>query len=515
LHVHTPASILNNQFPRDAQGEPDWEAYITCLQATNVAVLGATDYFTIDGYKRLREFHAQGRLPKIATILPNIEFRLSHVLSSKKDSVPRRLSLHVIFSDDVSPQDIEEHFLHDIKFFYQGSPQAADEVRKLKPSNLAELGSRLKAEHAPFREGGRSDLEIGAMTAVVNHDDVSEILRNDSRFRGQYVLVYPEEGFTLIEWDGQDHLIRKGILQKADMVFSANPKTVQWCLGQAPYEGGPEAYVREFRSLKPCIHGSDAHSLPEVAWPCARRGTAGHICQEKDPEVCALRYCWIKADPTFEGLKQLLYEPAERVVIQAANPAPFKSRYSLRTVKIDPVKVNGELSIAATDIPLNDALVAVAGGRGSGKTAFVDLIGNCYTDRCKSDDPNSFARRVSTDNDNVKITLAFKDDAVFSKTVCESKFVEEGDIVYIAQGELERYVGSGSDLNKYVNELIFESSQVRNSVASFEFHRFGDVVLSCEQMVAVNRVPFLTWRTRPPTRSEREFKRMASKQRQN
>ena len=27
------------------------------------------------------------------------------------------------------------------------------------------------------------------------------------------------------------------------------------------------------------------------------------------------RYCWIKADPTFEGLKQIVCEPEERVYI--------------------------------------------------------------------------------------------------------------------------------------------------------------------------------------------------------
>ena len=32
------------------------------------------------------------------------------------------------------------------------------------------------------------------------------------------------------------------------------------------------------------------------------------------------RYCWIKADPTFEGLRQILYEPEDRVWIAKAPP---------------------------------------------------------------------------------------------------------------------------------------------------------------------------------------------------
>lgn len=52
----------------------------------------------------------------------------------------------------------------------------------------------------------------------------------------------------------------------------------------------------------PCIHGSDAHSIEKIFGPDQQR------------------YCWIKADTTFEGLLQILYEPAERVLIQSNSP---------------------------------------------------------------------------------------------------------------------------------------------------------------------------------------------------
>ena len=31
-------------------------------------------------------------------------------------------------------------------------------------------------------------------------------------------------------------------------------------------------------------------------------------------------YCWIKANPTFEGIKQILYEPTLRVSLDEINP---------------------------------------------------------------------------------------------------------------------------------------------------------------------------------------------------
>ena len=136
LHVHTPASILNNQFPRGIDHGPDWETYVAAVEATDVAVLGATDYFTIDGYKVLRAYQEKGRLQDTA-LLPNIEFRLDTFVASRKDGErQRRLNFHVIFSEEVLPQDIEEHFLHDIYFNYGGTPGDKNDRRKLKGAAL-------------------------------------------------------------------------------------------------------------------------------------------------------------------------------------------------------------------------------------------------------------------------------------------------------------------------------------------------------------------------------------------
>lgn len=137
LHIHSPLSILSNKYPKLPDGSRDWEAFVSKLESLDLAIVGITDYFTIDGYKKLKEYKQQGRLANVHAILPNIKFRLDNLLASKKDGrEPRRLNFHVIFSDDVPQQDIEEHFLHDLPFFYEGNPQDRDDKRKLKPSNI-------------------------------------------------------------------------------------------------------------------------------------------------------------------------------------------------------------------------------------------------------------------------------------------------------------------------------------------------------------------------------------------
>ena len=288
LHIHSPLSILANKYPKLTNGEPDWDKFLNKLEELDMAVVGITDYFSIEGYKEILEFRKSGRLQNIPLILPNIEFRLNSVISSRKDGTkPRRLNYHVIFSDEVSPQDIEEHFLHDLHFYYEGNPQSKDESRKLKLSNLKVLGNQLISQHAPFK--GRNPLELGASNAVVSHEEITDLLSGDSRFKGKYLLVLPEELTDLIDWNGQDHLIRKGLLQKSDMVFSSNPKTVQWCLGKSPYMEGEKRFKKEFKTLKSCIHGSDSHCIDDIGVPCAKRGDSSHKCGGK-PNTCDLRF---------------------------------------------------------------------------------------------------------------------------------------------------------------------------------------------------------------------------------
>ena len=439
---------------------------MAALQAADVPVVGATDYFTIDGYRVLKSYQDKGRLRGI-TLLPNIEFRLDTFVASRKDGEgQRRLNFHVIFSQDVPAQDIEEHFLHDIYFNHRGAPGDDNDRRKLKRANLEELGRNLIAEHETFRT--QSPLEVGAMNAVVNLDHLVSVLRTGTRFRDKFLLVLADEYANLIPWGGQDHNTRRILLQRSDMVLTSNPRTIHWCLGRPPYENGSNGFQREFGTLKPCLHGSDAHRLPDIAHPCSKRGQQGHRCVRGSPE-CDLRYCWIKADPTFEGLRQLLFEPEERVRIQTGDPTPSKSIYSFSGLSVPRTPINPELTLGAVEVPLNPGLVAVTGGKGSGKTALVDLLAHCFVDRKDIPDRNSFVRRIAPDAPQLAIEVRFLNDEVFHKTLADGISFEDSGITYIAQGELERYIDEQSDLNRYIHRVIFDSPAVRDSSDVFEY----------------------------------------------
>ena len=122
-----------------------------------------------------------------------------------------------------------------------------------------------------------------------------------------------------------------------------------------------------------------------------------------------------------------------------------------------------------------------------GKTALVDLIANAYTDRTATDDHNSFVKRIAEDCPALKLRLTFKNDEAFEKTIDEDAFFDESGIVYVAQGELERYVSDPSELTVYINDLIFGSAHIKNSATVFEYVSFTESGRKAErQLGALN-----------------------------
>jgi hypothetical protein len=90
------------------------------------------------------------------------------------------------------------------------------------------------------------------------------------------------------------------------------------------------------------------------------------------PERCALgeRYTWIKADPTFEGLKQIVFEPYDRTRFQEHKPEekpPF--------LTIDQVRfLDSSGTFQSDPIPLNSNLVTVIGGKSTGKSILLSCV---------------------------------------------------------------------------------------------------------------------------------------------
>ncbi|WP_455758279.1 hypothetical protein [Ruminococcus champanellensis] len=97
---------------------------------------------------------------------------------------------------------------------------------------------------------------------------------------------------------------------------------------------------------------------------------------------------WIKAELTFSGLKQCLYQPQERVFIGDTPPVLDRSnknkQSNISSISCFRVEkpINKDSEWFDFEIPLNPSMAAIIGNKGSGKSAFSDIIGhlcNCST----------------------------------------------------------------------------------------------------------------------------------------
>lgn len=466
LHIHSPLSVLNNQYPRCSDGSPDWDKFISKLEEVeDISVIGITDYFSLDGYKKVSEFKEARRLKNFDLILPNIELRLDTFVVKNKS---KEINFHIIFDgDELEVEDIENEFLKSLEIESSGSKDGLAGTRNLTKSAILAIGKQIKKFHPRFKDDPYEEAAFKNIT--VRLKQVQELLRKDL-FKGKFLFVLSGGEWADIDWN-QAYLTKKNFLQVAHILETGSSDTINWALGKKDLS--KKDFKKEFGSLKPSIFGSDAHRLDKICKP------------HED------KFCWIKADPTFEGLKQIVYEPEERVRIQKSSPKSFKTTYSLSFVSISNSKINKELEIKEIELPITRDLVAVIGGKGTGKTALLDLIANCYVDRVNSNDRNSFARRISGDCIDLNTKLKFIESSDFSKSLIENKFVTHSKVEYIPQGQIENLISNHKDFHEYLQSLIFESGRIKDSTVLYEYERIKQSIRKNQDSIRqINREIF-------------------------
>lgn len=164
--------------------------------------------------------------------------------------------------------------------------------------------------------------------------------------------------------------------------------------------------------------------------------------------------CWIKADPTFEGLKQIIYEPTERVKIQENNPKlnydkPYFSSITFRND--ENIFKDDELYFdkSTQEIPLNPNLVAIIGGRGEGKSMLMKYISTSFA-----------IKTIETDKDFLK---SGNIEVIYSKTIKNEEELlpfpiinntkHSLDFIYISQGELKNIVEKKKQLAEGISKM--------------------------------------------------------------
>ncbi len=301
------------------------EDFIQKLCASEINCIGLTNYFKFNE----KEFALKEKIEKRGIkVFYNLEVRLDY-----KNNKNEFLDFHIIFSDEILSDNIKR-FLSDMKATIDGTEK-----------RLADL------EKDDFNK------------AVVNFDQLLECLEEESlNLMGKYLLGFLSRGHGSIECEflekgGRNETIYKKVIDKSHFLIHSSDN-------QKNLKDDRDSWLKY---NKPLLQSSDAHKEDSIG----------------------KKYTWIKAEKTFEGLKQIIYEPETRVSIDEK-----KSQDPLHKIDCVGLCFDGEVKITNEkgDVPFcyagfNETLffspnfTCVIGGRGSGKSTLLQLIASKLYDK--------------------------------------------------------------------------------------------------------------------------------------
>lgn len=351
LHVHTPDSIEHNY----GGAETAWPRFVDELEALprDLKVIAISDYWFLDGYKRLLDHRTSGRMTNLQALFPAIELRLQDFAGS--DGNLRRINAHVLFDNTCTPDFIEQQFVAALAQNFQLDPEA--EVvwdHTITRTSVEELGRAIKQTVPDDAKGEYgTDLREGFNNLVVPLHTVTELL-NKKVLKDKALLILGKSEWSSYKWNSQSIASKKNLINRASAIFTAFEDATDW--------------AEEVSKLKAAgvnhkiLDCSDAHN-----WTSSTNKDRLGNCQT-----------WIRAVPTLAGLRHALDEFEHRVFIgteprQLTNTKTRPSKF-LQSVAVGPAIPSADKRRFNYDIPLNPGFVAILGNKGQGKSALLDCI---------------------------------------------------------------------------------------------------------------------------------------------
>lgn len=408
--------------------EEAWEKYVSDLEnlPEEIKVIGVNDYLFIDGYEKLLEYKTNGRLLNIDLLLPVVELRLK-IFAGNTDL--NKINFHVVFSDKITATQIKSKFLSQLKLKYDEIAwnDAIETIEKLE-----EFGQKWKKISSV--QDSKSDKIWGFNNATHSIEDIEKVLQNErfTFYEGNTPLFFTALGrseWSAMRWEsaGSD---KKEIINKRNFVFTASPNVSQFNISKKSLT---TQNVNSF-----LLHFSDAHDFLN------RHHTENSTT--KQHSSLGETFTWIKANPTFEGLRQITFEPEYRIRVQTTKPA--EPLYQIKKIDLtfpettklvfDKNTENASHTFCfkgAREISFSPNLTCIIGGRGTGKSTLLGLLEKCIK-------PNS---QPFFEKENLQITNEDKslkiNDCVKVDSNVDTQFIE-----FISQNEIESFAKNSEAL---------------------------------------------------------------------
>jgi len=467
LHVHTPSSALEHSLGNS------WDIYVERLigavKTHNIAAIATADYFTIEGYKRLLGYYnPTNRTLSVnektvqVYLIPGVELRLN-IFNSNEESI----NLHVLFDPNYCSFDfITQNFLEELSIAYRNTPRLP-----LKQQNLLAIGNSIVEnisanfgqDFSGTGEATKSDYikrALGAITLSYSTIDdalkaIDEIFEKQNLPPKAYLIAIVGKGhggIRSLKWFEENKsfsragLIREHLTHQADVIFSNNQDDKNFYLGKRS-DTPPAEIVNRFDMLKPCVWGSDSHSLDNLLHP-----SNGNTFD----------YTWIKADVSFEGLKQITYEPELRVRIQQDDPSEEETYAKIDKLEVDfpqDLKIKDKESNESTpfciqgkqEINFSSNLTCIIGGRGSGKSTLVHVLYNLVSKRDTD-------RLVKVNSPLFNLQLGSKDELGKVRSLTKSDIPQSTE--FFLQNEVEKFAKDINEMSSLIRTRLYSLSAI-------------------------------------------------------
>lgn len=347
LHLHAPGTKQNDQF-KVSDGGDVWDEYCRRLHASDVQVFGITDYFSADAYFAARQKYMERYHDSTKVLFPNIELRTNDVVNKEQEEV----NIHLLFNPF--------------------RPDHDDKIRSflgsLKTNKTDSGGREVKAPELKHE----CDFAAATTTRAYIREALEETYGKDEDLLNCVLIVTAANNDGIRAERGKKRkLLITDELDKFSDAFFGNAGNVDYFLSTNRAED-----KTEYTEPKPVLSGCDAHSLADLD------ARLGQVVSDTATGI-VLEPTWIKADLTFEGLKQIVFEPRNRVFIGAEpeierRVRENKRRYieSLHVTCVEGYKQDQHGAWFCDEkIVLGKELVAIIGNKGSGKSAVTDIIG--------------------------------------------------------------------------------------------------------------------------------------------
>lgn len=412
LHVHSPASDgFSGTF----------DQFETQLKNAECGVIGINDYFSVAGYKQIKEKIDKGNLDIGGKkILPVVEFRMTESVQNKNTTTNgvTHFNFHIIFDDEIKIADIENL------------------IKGLKCN-----GTKISSDYDDKAKLKDKKISLDSLLAELNQDE---------KFKDKFLLWLPYDEYGGIDEidPNSDEWIKSNHIRTADILGSSRQKQIDFFLWKSDLKtDGTAKFTQDqfrgwFLRKKACIKGSDSHSQD---YPIGK-------LKDKDSKPIE-KYCWIKAEPTFEGLKQIVYEPETRIFIGEEKPKKPINTIDSITLKLPADAKVGEdkFCFAGNDssYSLSPYFNCFIGGRGSGKSTILNFLGLHSNN---PDSPKKFWDNLSPSFDpNDNNIFAFGGTEIFE---------------FLAQSEIETFARDKSKFTQAIYDRA--NSHAGNILEEYE-----------------------------------------------